>query len=762
VTPSSDPRAAISAGASEAAPDRPGLPRETPTAQAQVSSARAPVDGAVEPSLASRRRWLGAGGWLQRAVPWVILALMMAAFFAVTLDVAWASYLSVVPEGNNGAVDLSIMMQALSSTAHGYIPFYESPDCVHTARCSLLLVHPTLLFFAVVPVYGADPTPLVLFTLQSAAVALAAVPLYFIARDVTRSRTLALLTSGVYLIYLPTISSIGFSFHIEPLLPLELFTLFWLWMRGRYWMGAAVAVLSFVTLEVTPVIVFFFGVFFLWPFVFSAGRELFHRIQSGESAGEVGGTARRQLRAFVRSPTARPARAAVLLMGMGVVAYVSLRLFVEHSTLFGLPPLPPVFLLPLGRPNPQVTYSFVLAGARTASWFVYWTLAFALLGFVGFLAPRTLLLAAPWVGYTLFTVSPNYTMLGLHYGVMAAIPLLIGFAYGLAKLPLRNPPPAAATRTVRRRWRARRTAAWALVAGVVAVNLVLTPLGPLAGPLASSALPVSPYYPTTVAVTPGVAAIEGVVSEIPSNGIVLAPTLLLPYVANDIYAYPLPPGKSINLPYHVGAYPTFLLADPGAVDSLDPVLAGGLYNTSVYTVRAIAPETPVGLVTLFAKGYAGNPTIFGANPPLGTVGFSPNAIGTGGNSTRLMHSSSVPYGSYLESRNTSVAGQAMFAVPAPALMPGSYQIDLLLQVKNTTNSTKLGPNYLALNVTGFNNLPILNESLAYADAPVATWFNATADFNLTEPMYSLQITGYLTSSLSAYQVKCAGVWLTEF
>ncbi len=719
------------------------------------------AEGGVAPRPDAGRRWTGAGGRLDAAAPWVLLALMMAAFFAVTLDVVWASYVSVLPEGNNGATDLSIMVQALSSTAHGYIPFYESPDCVHTARCSLLLVHPTLAMFAVVPVWAVDPSPLVLFTLQSAAVALAAVPLYLIARDVTRSRTLALLTSGVYLLYLPTISSIGFSFHIEPLLPVELFTLFWLWMRERYRLGAVVALLAFLTLEVTPVVVFFFGVFFLWPFAAPAGRELWNLLESGHDEGEVRGLLRRQLRAFLRSRSARPARAAVALMGASLLAYVALRLFVEHSTFFGLPSLPPAFLLPLGRPNPQVTYSFALAGGRTINWFEYWVLAFALLGFVGFLAPRTLFLAVPWVGYTLFTISPNYTTLGLHYGVMASVPLLIGFAYGLARLPLRRPPPEVVAPAARHRWRVRRTAAWTLLVGVVAVNLAFTPLGPLAGSLAASELPVSPSYPTSVTIAPGYAAIEGVVGEIPQDGIVLAPTLLLPYVANDPYAYPLPPGKSIDLPFHVGQYPTYLLADPGAVGSLDSVLAGGLYNSTVYRARAVAPETPVGMVTLFQKGYSGSITYFGPDPPFGTLGFAPSQIGTKQNATHLINSPTVPYGSYLQSRNTSVAGQAMFATPAAALLPSSYEVQLLLWVKRTSGGTGLDPDYLALNVSGFNGFPILNQSLAYANASVGSWFNVTATFSLVEPMYSLVATGYLGVSDSDYEVRIGGVWLTE-
>jgi uncharacterized membrane protein len=548
------------------------------------------------------------GGRWTRWIPWLLLAAFVLAFGVFSYSVAWASYSNLAPGGVGGSTDLSIMMQALSSTNHGYIPFYEAPDCMHGGRCSLLLVHPALVLYGLAPVYALDASPALLFGLQSIGVALAAVPLFLLARDLSGSRWKGLLAASVYLVFLPTISAIDFSFHIEPFLPLELFTLFWLWRDGHYWTGAALAIVALLTFDVNSVLIFFFGVFFLWPFVVTAARELIGSIRRRAGAPPLGRAFVGQLRRLLWSPGARAARAALLLMVVALVGYVSLRLFVENSTAFGLPALPPQFHLPVGRPNPQVTGALTFGGSAS-NWVLYWLFCFALLGFVGLLVPRTLWLAVPWLGYTALATSPNYTTLGFHYGSIVAVPLLIGFAYGLAKLPLGRPPAAASDRT-RTRYQVRRAAAWTIVAVVLAVNVALTPVGPLATPLANSALPVSGQYPSSLAASSDAHALQALGALVPQFATALTPYLLYPFVANDIYAYPYP-GSTKTLPFPVPTLPTYVLTDPTDLGSLPSNVRAAIANPSDYGARAEVPSTPIGLVTLYERSYHGAIQSFG-------------------------------------------------------------------------------------------------------------------------------------------------------
>jgi uncharacterized membrane protein len=696
----------------------------------------------------------GARARMSRWLPWLLLATSVAIFSVVSFDVSWASYANITPGGIGGSTDLSIMMQALTSTGHGYVPFYESPDCVHTGRCSLFLIHPAIALYGLVPVYALDPTPALLFGLQSAAVALAAIPLFLLARDLSGSRWKGLIAAAVYLVFLPTISAIDFSFHVEPFLPLELFTLFWLWRDQHYWIGTVVAVLAVITFDVNSVLIFFFGVFFLWPFFLPAVRRfLTPLLNPGRDGGPVA-TLRSQLDHFFRAPWARPARAAIGLMILAVVGYIALRLFVENSTAFGFPALPARYLLPVGRPNPQFNFALVFGGSAS-NWFLYWIFVFALLGFVGLLVPRTLWLALPWVAYTALATSPNYTILGLHYGAIASVPLMIGFAYGLAKLPLGRPPtslPAAK----RAGFRYRRAAAWGVVAFVLAINVALTPIGPLAAPLADSTLPVYAQYPSNLTASAAVEPLQDLGRVVPQKSTLLAPYQLLPFVANDIYAYPYPPGSTKNLPFPVAALPAYVLTDPVDLSSLPPNVLAALSNANDYRARAVVPVTPIGMVTLYQAGYGGSTQMFGSAGPA-SWSFSPTQIKPGGNGTGIVKVAGTPYGSAVQSKLGAVAGNLLFGSPSPGLNGGSYTATVDLWVKQLNGSSGVSPKFLRLTILGASGASLASTNLSYATVPAGEWFASTLTFALSEPTYGVSVEGVLTTSHSQFQVECAAV-----
>ncbi len=727
-------------------------PRAVPadSAGGTTAGARAEVegDGGGEAPVRLSRKWR------DRLPPWSVLSAMILAFFAVTFATSWASYASITPGGNGGAGDLSVMMQALTSTSHGYIPFYESPDCLDGGRCSFLLVHPALALYALVPVYSVDPSVALLLGAQSAGAALAAVPLYLLATGLSKSRWKGVIAAGVYLIFLPTISSIDFSFHVEPFLPLELFTVFWLWWRQHFWLGGIATAVSILTFDVNSVLIFFFGVFFLWPYFVSGARQLVGAVRRPESSGGIRDTLTRQLRSFFRGPGLRPARAAVALLVLCVAGYLFLRFFVEHSTLFGLPPVPARFLLPLTRPNPQV-HAGLAFGGSTTNWILYWLLSFALLGFVGLLVPRTLWLAVPWLAYTAVATSPNYTMLGLHYGSITAVPLVLGFAFGLAVLPLGRTPASLPSKH-RARYRVKRAAAWSVLAAVIAVNLALTPLGTLAGPLAQTTLPVATNYPSSLHAGPGVKYLQQLGTLVPQYSVLAAPELLLPFVANDIYAYPYPLGATNNLPFTVPTLPEYVIVDSTALGSLTTPIQEALYNASEYQVRAFVAETSVGPVTLFEKGYTGAVEPLGPSSPF-TAAYSPQQIKPHGNATGIVNAPKTPYGSAVESKKTSTAGDMLFATPSAILLPGSYTIEIQLWVDQLNNSSSLDPAFLQLNSTGYDGFPLFSESLLYHGSPTASWFNVTVRLNVVVPVYEGQISGVLTTSHNGYQVQCAGV-----
>ena len=197
------------------------------------------------------------------AYRWVCL--MLAGYFVAALAGTWINFLDFHLNGI-GYYDLSINQQALSSTIHSNqpYPFYEATNCGRDGRCSFLLVHPVFLAYAMTGPYALWPSPFTLFAIQDLALALAALPLFAIARIVTQSNRLSVAIAGVYLVWLPAFTGI-FSFHWEAFIPLEFFLIFWLWLTHRYRWAIPVVLVACVTLEVMPVLLFFLAVYFLLP-----------------------------------------------------------------------------------------------------------------------------------------------------------------------------------------------------------------------------------------------------------------------------------------------------------------------------------------------------------------------------------------------------------------------------------------------------------------------------------------------------------------
>ena len=185
------------------------------------------------------------GGALRRMTPFRWLLVAVVVYFAVAFSLSWLRAIEL----QTTTWDLGLYQQALWTTAHGRA-LYETADVETGGFGSLLDVHTSFVLFLVAPLYGALPYQTTLFALQAAVVALASVPLYFLARDLTGSPRLALVAGLMYLVWTPTLSGNLYDFHPEAFLPLEVFALVLCWNRGRYAAGFAVAALAFATLEI--------------------------------------------------------------------------------------------------------------------------------------------------------------------------------------------------------------------------------------------------------------------------------------------------------------------------------------------------------------------------------------------------------------------------------------------------------------------------------------------------------------------------------
>ncbi len=552
---------------------------------------------------------------IRRPSPAAWLALAVAVYFAVSFALSWLRAVEL----QTTTWDLGIFQQALWSTAHGR-PFYEAADLETGGFHSLLEVHTVGLLYLIVPLYALLPTEATLFAVQSAVVALAAVPLYLLARDVTRSSWLALAAAVVFLAWAPTLSSNLYDFHAEAFLPVEIFTVVLLWQRARYAAGFTVVAVACATFELAPVLLFFVGAFFLIPSATTWRR--WRGMLSGPTAVAA-------VVADLRRALALPrVRASVALLVACTVVYLLL-VYLRTDVLLAVLGRSPLAVAPTGYVIGATPSSLGLAVANLGVGFFakveYWILVVALLGFVPFLAPRALVLSLPWFVFTMLSADLNYVTLGFQYGFVAAVSLLPAFAYGLGTLERRgffgrtvagpSAPGAGSAGPPGRPGRSVRPSSLA-VAGLtvlVAVNIALSPVNPL---MQNQGLGAG--YRVSYGGTGGFAGAEALVQLIPAGATVVASDDLFPLVANDEHAYSFfwTQNNFLALPFSAADLPPYVLIAESRIDAVPAWLAGELYNTSVYGVRGVDWSSGAGALLLFEAGYRGAAEAFGPGPSL--------------------------------------------------------------------------------------------------------------------------------------------------
>lgn len=693
---------------------------------------------------------------------WVVAAVVGYAALAFTF-----SWLRALNFGLD-TWDQGIYMQALWSTAHGR-PFWEAADHETGGFSSLLQVHSVFLLYLLVPLYAALPSPFTLLAVQSAVVALAAVPLFLLARDLTGSDRWGLLAAVAYLAWTPTLASNLYDFHAEAFLPVEIFTVVLLWHRGRYALGFVAALLAFLTFELAPVLLVFVGVMFLLP---EAGT-LRRWVSELRERRPWGSTVRALARQMGQRLATRRGVASLVLVLASAAAYAALLVVREQylSAWLGIAPFP---VNPLGYvvgTTPAglelslsyLTFSF---GTKVEAWLVF----LALLGFVPLLAPRALVLSIPWLVFTFFSGNANYVALGYQYGFILGSGLLVAFAFGLVPLArwIDGRTPAARARAPGREieaWarsvearsprRRQRVALFAVgLAIVLAVNIALSPVDPL---LANA--PYGSAYSFSFTPGPGYHAVEQLAALVPSGAYVLATDDLFPFVANDVNAYSFlyVPNQHPLLPFNATNEPSYVLISWARTYLLPTWIESALYDPAIYGVRGIVWSTPEGAVVLFEIRYVGAATAFDS-PPTVVGDYYGGSVPASG----LYWGAIYPGGAgYVASLPSNPGGSAVVSTPGEEglvwsgpgvdLPPGNYSIRLRVSAWAWNASAPPGPGTEVLTVDS-NVWPLpdwYDQSFTYGELRAGSslvgsgpWTTLEFNVTVTTPSLGFEVRGY--------------------
>lgn len=673
---------------------------------------------------------MSAGRWL---------AIAVAVYFVVSFALSWLRAVEL----QTTTWDQGIYQQALWMTAHGR-PFFETADVETGGYASLLEVHSVFLLYLVVPLYALLPYQATLFAVQSAVVGLAAVPLYLLARDVTRSPRLGLFAGLAYLCWTPTLSSNLYDFHVEAFLPVEIFALVFLWNRGRYAAGFAVAAVAFLTLEFAPVIVVALGLFALVPGTLAVSTFAPFRTRVRAGLGPA-------LREWVRTPRVR---ASLVLVAASAVAYVAL-LVLRVDILPGV----------LGTyPLPAAATGYVIGGTPSAlglSWtnlgvgfgpkVTYWLLVVGLLAFVPLLAYRALILTAPWFVFTLFSSNLNYVTLGFQYGLVVASTVMVAFVFGLPRaqravdawlethrgapsVPAGPDPP-------RRRARPLRTVVLVGVVALLVLNVALTPVNP-----AMQNTGLGSAYRLSYDPAAGASGVVRLAAMIPPGATVLATDVLFPLVANDAHAYSFSwaPDPTLALPFTRNAPPPYVFLSEDRSSVVPSWLVNALYDRSAYGVRGVAWASPAGTVLLFQTGYTGPVAEFGTDPARGGIYYGSSLASNSVGFPIAVSGSTFP----LAVQSLPGTLGTVWYGPDVTLPAGNYSLTLSLRLAALAGFPAPNPSTPALwiGAFAFGQPTFYGWSFSFDSLNTSSFTNVTFRVALPAPTIEFDVQGQLLQS----------------
>lgn len=691
--------------------------------------------------------------------PGVWLGMAMAVYFAVSLTY---SLLRVV-ELQTTTWDLGIYQQAIWSTSHGR-PFYEAADLETGGFGTFLQVHSVYVLYGVVPLYAVWPSETLLLGIQSAVVALAAVPLYLLGREVVGSSWWGLAGAGLYLAWAPTLASNLYDFHIEAFLPLEIFAFVLLWQRGRYGWGFGVALVAFATMELTPVLLFFVGLFYLIP----TSGAIRHALRELRETRALPAWLAKGARTFLaRSRWVASAG----LLGVCVAAYYLNLLLRERylAPLLGVPAFP---TFNSGYVIGGTFGELGLLGQNLADGFLVkvlaWGLLLALLGFVPLLAPRALVLAVPWLAFTFFSANPNYVTLGFQYGFIEAAALLVAFVFGMPALAGRlrprpaplgdaDPPseapsgsggPGSPIRPAPARPRPWGSVLAIAFAVLLAVNVAASPLDPWlqrSDGLGSA-------YGVSLAVPAGFATVQMLAGLVPPQASVLASDNLFPLVANSVHAYSFfwQANDRLYLPFNATQLPQFVFLSQDRTDAVPAWLTADLYNSSDYGLRGISWSTAVGPVLLFESGFHGAPAQYSvpsrATQEYTGAGLDPQAAG------RLVQTGDPQYPVAVESV-PEVSGP-IWSAPYGNLPVGNYTVTLGLSAHAASPGGPPAPgtSTLFVNSNAFGQPVWFQGFLNFSTLAQPTWVAVTFSVVVTQPAIEVEVRGYLSDPAATVEL----------
>jgi len=161
------------------------------------------------------------------------------------------------------AWDLGLITQSLWTTLNSGKILYSTLEVPYGNPTGIFLgVHFSPILFLVLPIYALYQSPQTLLVFQSFILAIAALPLYWLARDKLHNRLYGLAFAIAYLLN-PALHGVNtYDFHLEIFTPAFFLFAFYYLDKGKWLKALPFIILELTTIEFAPFIVFPLGLYF--------------------------------------------------------------------------------------------------------------------------------------------------------------------------------------------------------------------------------------------------------------------------------------------------------------------------------------------------------------------------------------------------------------------------------------------------------------------------------------------------------------------
>jgi uncharacterized membrane protein len=577
--------------------------------------------------------------------------------------------------------DLGIIDQSLWTTLNSGKLFFSTLEVPYgNPAGSFLGVHFSPILFLILPVYALFQSAETLLVLQSFILGLAALPLYWLARDKLNNRLYALSFAALYLLA-PALHGVNtFDFHLEIFTPVFTIFAFYYMEKDRWLMALPFVLLELATIEFAPFIIFFLGLYFLV-------KKIMKRLTTERSSG------------FSAKKFLFPA----IVMGIAVCG-----LFVAQYTISAINPLktgnPPGRWDNWGSSMSEVVNNVIRNPGEALTVMItplekplYVIFLFAPVLFLPILAPATLLLPLPWLVVALLTDYQPYYQPYYQYSAFVIGQIYIGAVLGFSVLFKQNNHGNASRKAV---------------SAMLLLSMILFLFTSPAGLSAYTARSYRPYGIALGGDLGHFAEVYKVLDMIPRNASVATIHDIFPHISNRLNAYFLTWPLEYDVEYVI-------------VDVKSPTFTWGLFGSySDGVTYLIMQQNQYGIlaaadgVLLLKKGYSGPLQYYVPQEDTLDYGDLIPKLGT------IVRDYSSVSGKVITSRPESSIGFIWYG-PYKYFVPGNYTATFRVKTENQTCGLLLDVAYkegVILNRKDFSN------QLSVTDG----WKDFTLTFRLTE------------------------------